>query len=326
MGVVSDQAKALVKLSTASYLNVNRLPDLFHFMYEIGNLVGCRIGLKKRKLEKKWRTCTDKVAKTKLKIELSILEASQLLYRKSQEQINKTIHPFGETDVWQNSSEIEQKLLHNFTCIGRIANELSIKVDINKAAKITAQIPAIAHGVENWIVAAKKELASWVDEHKILPAHRSWFETKVLPLVYWKMHLSRTPAKARNANLRAYYKKRVEQAETAFLQDDLTAKIKEDTKKYYFKKGLNLMASFQRSSSQVEGRNGYLSFIHHAHKGIPKQRLQVLTVVHNFDTRRADKSTPAERLFQRDFPNLFEFICQNVTGFAEPRRGKCKSL
>ena len=78
--------------------------------------------------------------------------------------------------------------------------------------------------------------------------------------------------------------------------------------------------SFQRASSQVEGRNGYLAFIHKANRGLSEQRLKVLTVIHNFDTRSYDNKTPAERLFKREFPDLFEFVLQNVTPFPEPRR------
>ena len=87
-----------------------------------------------------------------------------------------------------------------------------------------------------------------------------------------------------------------------------------------------MASSFQRSSSQVEGRNGYLAFIHHGQKGIPKQKMKALTVIHNFDTKRQDGSTPAQRLYRKDFPDLFEFLCQNVTGFKEPRKRKAKKL
>ncbi len=57
-------------------------------------------------------------------------------------------------------------------------------------------------------------------------------------------------------------------------------------------------------------------------RGFPKNRLQVLTVIHNYDVRRKDGKTPAQRLFQKEFPDLFEFICLNVAGFKEPRRRK----
>ena len=84
--------------------------------------------------------------------------------------------------------------------------------------------------------------------------------------------------------------------------------------------------TFQRSSSQVEGRNGYLAFVHKANRGMPTSRLQVLTVVHNFDIRSWDGKTPTERLFKQDFLDLFEFVLENVTGFREPRRSKYNSL
>ena len=84
--------------------------------------------------------------------------------------------------------------------------------------------------------------------------------------------------------------------------------------------------TFQRSSSQEEGRNGYLTFVHKAARGLSDQRIKVLTVVHNFDIRSFDNKTPAERLFQQSFPDLFESVLESVTGFSEPRRTKTKSL
>ncbi|MFT6740568.1 MAG: hypothetical protein ACJAVF_002077 [Paraglaciecola sp.] len=48
--------------------------------------------------------------------------------------------------------------------------------------------------------------------------------------------------------------------------------------------------------------------------------------MHNFDIRREDGSTPAQRLFDRNFPNLFEHILENVTGFVEPRKKRRNSL
>jgi hypothetical protein len=39
--------------------------------------------------------------------------------------------------------------------------------------------------------------------------------------------------------------------------------------------------AFQRASSAVAGRNGYLSQMHHHHRGLPKSRYKVWTVLHN---------------------------------------------
>ncbi|CAK0780302.1 hypothetical protein CCP4SC76_7340002 [Gammaproteobacteria bacterium] len=35
-------------------------------------------------------------------------------------------------------------------------------------------------------------------------------------------------------------------------------------------------------------------------------------VIHNFDTRRADDTTPAERLFDTRFPDLFEWLLHEI--------------
>ena len=67
--------------------------------------------------------------------------------------------------------------------------------------------------------------------------------------------------------------------------------------------GKELAEVFQRSSSCVEGRNGVLSLNHH--------RLN-LTIVHNFDVRRSDGTTAAERFFGKQHDSLFEFLIDNV--------------
>src|SRR5207244_1698121 len=54
---------------------------------------------------------------------------------------------------------------------------------------------------------------------------------------------------------------------------------------------------FQRSSSCVEGRNGQLSLRHHSLRRLSGRKLSVLTTLHNYFLRRADRTTAAERFF-----------------------------
>jgi hypothetical protein len=81
-----------------------------------------------------------------------------------------------------------------------------------------------------------------------------------------------------------------------------------------------MCAKFQRTSSAVEGRNGYLSRLHHASRGFSEQSLKVLTIIHNFDLQRADGTTAAQRLFDRQFPDLFEWAGQNMGDLPRARR------
>ena len=78
--------------------------------------------------------------------------------------------------------------------------------------------------------------------------------------------------------------------------------------------------AFQRASSAVEGRNGSLSQMHHNQRGLPKRRSKVWTVLHNFDSRAADGTTPASRFFGQGFPDLFETVLAHIEDLPRPRK------
>ena len=63
-------------------------------------------------------------------------------------------------------------------------------------------------------------------------------------------------------------------------------------------KAKTLAEVFQRSSANVEGRNGYLSLRHHQLRGLDHPRKRAcLTAVHHFFLTRPDGTTVAARLF-----------------------------
>ena len=70
---------------------------------------------------------------------------------------------------------------------------------------------------------------------------------------------------------------------------------------------------FQRSSSNVEGRNGYLSRRNHQLRGLdhPRKR-ECLTAMHNFFLTRADGTTAAERFFGQKPRSMFAVILASV--------------
>ena len=66
---------------------------------------------------------------------------------------------------------------------------------------------------------------------------------------------------------------------------------------------------FQRSSSNVEGRNGYLSLRNHQLRGLDHPRKRAcLTAVHNFFLTRPDGTTAAERFFGQKPRSMFATI------------------
>src|ERR671915_2465709 len=70
---------------------------------------------------------------------------------------------------------------------------------------------------------------------------------------------------------------------------------------------------FQRSSSNVEGRNGYLSLRNHQLRGLDLPRKRAcLTTIHNFFLTRSDGTTAAERFFSQKPRSLFAAILASV--------------
>ena len=70
---------------------------------------------------------------------------------------------------------------------------------------------------------------------------------------------------------------------------------------------------FQRSSSNVEGRNGYLSLRNHQLRGLDHPRKRAcLTAVHNFFLTRSDGTTAAERFFGQKPRSMFAALLASV--------------
>jgi len=77
---------------------------------------------------------------------------------------------------------------------------------------------------------------------------------------------------------------------------------------------------FQRSSSNVEGRNGYLSLRNHQLRGLDLPRKRAcLTAMHNFFLTRPDGTTAAERFFGQKPRSMFTVILDSVELPPAPR-------
>src|SRR5262249_14413945 len=74
-----------------------------------------------------------------------------------------------------------------------------------------------------------------------------------------------------------------------------------------------LAVVFQPSSSNVEGRNGYLSLRSHQLRGpdLPRKR-ECFTAIHNFFLTRPDGTTAAERFFGQKPRSMFAAILDAV--------------
>jgi Family of unknown function (DUF6399) len=98
------------------------------------------------------------------------------------------------------------------------------------------------------------------------------------------------------------------------------SELSPETQSHLPQQAKELAEVFQRSSSNVEGRNGYLSLRNHQLRGLDLPRKRAcLTTIHNFFLTRSDGTTAAERFFGQKPRSLFTAILASVDLPPAPR-------
>jgi len=180
--------------------------------------------------------------------------------------------------------------------------------------KVRKQVPALAALVDCWWQGVRQDVEPLV----LSPSWRRWVHEYLLPLVYWEHHAAHTRCARRKAKIH----QALEAVQVAFHTHAITQQLAPQVREEWKAWATQRTQAFQRTSSAVEGRNGALAQLHHHQRGLPKPRDKVWTVVHNFDCRAADSTTPASRFFRRTFPDLFETGFSHIEALPQPRRRK----
>jgi len=325
--VVSDRAKALIKLALKGF-GCPSVPDLFHALRDLAKVMGVSLGLKLAQVEEKLAHAQQQLSVLEakghdthvqqrflahLRGQADVLRADQATYQRTLQQASQTVHPFTLTDSKaQNSAQVESRLHQAVATLNALRTPYTVRDNQAPVTKFTRQIPALAALVDAWWLGVEHRLAPLsLDE----PTH-SWLQHRLLPVVYWQTQMEKTKTPA----LKTAYQQAFRQAQAALLQHPLTATLTSSEFETYSACASDLAGQFQRASSAVEGRNGYLSQLNHCARGTPTQRLKVMTVIHNFDLKRADGTTAAERLFGTSFPDLFDWMVEHMVSLPVPRK------
>ncbi len=327
--MVSDNAKALVKLALDG-IGCSRIPDLFHAVNEIVKVMGVRFANKAVSLQRKLSKTAAalelliKLGKNpekirakeqlieELKAEQEFVLKGQSDYHKELHNFSKAVHPFSTDDNSPLTTEDVVKALLLILCALRaLAEEHGIKDSKKGLDKAEKQIREIAALIDLWWL--------WVNEsisHLNLNAEKKdWLLYFFLPVIYWQIQLQRTSSEP----LRYAYETAYEEALGLLNSHPLTSGISEEETAQWHSRAHWMVMKFQRTSSAVEGRNGTLSRMNHNQRAIPLKRLKTLSVIHNFDIKRKDGTTAAERLFGEEFPDLFEWIVERMEDLPLPR-------
>jgi hypothetical protein len=325
--VVSDRAKALIKLALTG-LGCPSVPDLFHALRDLAKVMGVSLGLTRAQVEeqlthaqqslsvlenKSQDTHVQQRLLAHLSAQADALRADQATDQRTLQQASQAVHPFTLADSEaQGSAQVESRLHQAVATLNALRTPYTARDNHAAVTKFTRQIPGLAALVDAWWLGVEHSLASLA----LAEPTQRWLPQRLLPVVYWQTQVEKTKTPA----LKTAYQQAFQHAQAALLQHPLTATLTSPEFEVHYAWASDLAGQFQRASSAVEGRNGYLSQLHHCARGTPTQRLKVMTVIHNFDLQRADGTTAAERLFGTPFPDLFEWIVEHRVPLPMPRK------
>jgi len=327
--LVSDRAPALIKLALEGF-ECPSIADLFHPMWDLSKSMGAALGRQLTQTDKKLEQAQQQLAQLEslvgdskpqqksmeqLQGQYASLESGQQTYHRLLQQLTLSVHPFAVSGSgFKTTIELQLELEQILFKLENLQQTHQLLKTSSVLDKFQQQIPVLAVGVNTWW--------HWVQQslhlEQLDAALTNWLLTQLLPVVYWQLQLDKTKSPA----LKRIYQQASHSAHQALLHHTFTTTLTEPEFQYW-QDWARLMASkFHRASSAVEGRNGYLSHRHHAARGFWANHLQVLTVIHNFDLKRSDGTTAAQRLFGRPFPDLFDWVMDQMGELPRPRVSK----
>src|SRR5262245_48982648 len=329
--LVSDRAKALIKLAHTG-LGCLSIPDLFHLSHDLAKGYSLAIFGRLRQAKRDLEHATQRLETLQQNAQAKRVHIAQgqarvaactsalnhwqgvgRAWRQRLSNVSRILHPWRLADsTRQTSKEVEAQLGTELEAMETLleANGLPRKKDTLE--KVRKQLAGISALVDLWWQTVHQDLAQMA----MTPKWTQWADEFLLPLMYWQEQLRRTRCPGQKVQIALV----LQAVEDAFARHPCTLKLTAEVLAGWKTWAGAHARAFQRASSAVEGRNGYLSQMQHNHRGLPLRRYQVWTVLHNFDCRAADGTTPASRFFRRPFPDLFESVLTQIDELPMPRQ------
>ena len=328
--LVSDRAKALIKLAQTG-LDCLSIPDVFHLSHDLAKSYSLAIFGRLRQAQQALTQARERLATVQTshpdraqpqqaQAEVAMHEAEvqrwqdvRSAYRTHLANLSLTLHPWCLVDMTrQTSQEVEHRLQAEVRALATLIESQGLPAKKNTWDKVHKQLAGLSALVDLWW----QMVAGDVEHMTLPPRWQHWVEELLLPLMYWQHHVLHTRCPGQKVQIA----RALETIQDAFERHPCTGRLGPAVLADWKAWAAEHAKAFQRASSAVEGRNGYLSQMQHNHRGLPKRRYQVWTALHNFDCRAADGTTPASRFFRRGFPDLFESALSRMDALPRPRQ------
>lgn len=336
----SDEAPGLLAY-VEQHLGAHHSPDLFHVQHELSKAVSGPMALKQRAAHKTVAKAEERLTRmherlnrandalvrrgpgrpppSAARLELGQQEADAARHEHQRlsaqrEQVVHSIRAIGhayhfvdlERGVRRNGKLIARDIQAQIDSIRTIAQQEGLSqvcLDrIEKAERVVPKMQSTIAFVSGYVCQQVKQL-------QLAPPQSFAMHAHLIPSYYLdRVAATRTvhegaPLRALAERLRAplFAPGGALEALRPLVQQQLQHKAK------------TLAEVFQRSSSNVEGRNGYLSLRNHQLRGLDHPRKRAcLTAVHNFFLTRPDGTTAAERFFGQKPRSMFAAILAAV--------------
>jgi len=336
----SDEAPGLLA-SVEHHLGAHHSPDVLHVQHELSKAAAAPMATKQRAAEKALTTAAEtlnrvqeptqpdnaqagrrgpgrpptvapSLEQAELEVEAARHEHQRLMEQR--ETVRQSIRAIGhayhfvdlERGVRRNGKLIASDIQHHIDTIRTIAHQEVLSqasLDrIKKAERVVPKMQATIECVSGYVRQQVSQLALTQPASYAMHAH-------LIPSYYLERVAATKPINEGQALRELANRIRT----PLFAPGGTLSEMKPLEQDWLKQKAANFADIFQRSSSNVEGRNGSLSFRNHELRGLDNPRKRAcLTAVHNFLLTRPDGTTAAERFFGQKPRSMFAAILEAV--------------
>jgi Family of unknown function (DUF6399)/helix-turn-helix, Psq domain len=336
----SDEAPGLLAY-VEHHLGVHHSPDLFHVQHELSKAVAAPMAAKQRAAERAVTTAAEQLSRVqehtqrvdaqperrgpgrppkvapRLEQAQQEVEATRQEYQRltgQREKVGQSIRAIGhayhfvdlDRGVRRNGKLIASDIQAQIDTLRTIAQQEGLRetclARIEKAGRVVPKMQATIEFVSDYVRQQVRQL-------DLAPPQAFAMHAHLMPS-YYLDRVASTRSMTEGTPLRAL----AERLRTPLFESGGALGALSPMEQHQLRhKAQTLAEVFQRSSSNVEGRNGYLALRNHQLRGLDHPRKRAcLTAIHNFFLTRADGTTAAERFFGQKPRSMFAAILASV--------------
>jgi hypothetical protein len=347
MQSTSDEAPGLLAY-VEHHLEAHHSPDLFHVQQELSRAVCAPLATKERAADKALTEAREQLDQIQVRRESpqdqpekrgpgrppkapmrldqaqEVLEAARREHKRltqQRERVQQSLQAIGqayhfvdlERGVRRNSQLIASDIQAHLETIRTVAQDEQLSQSslnrIDKAERVVPKMQATIAFVSGYV-------RQQVEQLDLTPPASFAMHAKLIPSYY----LDRV-AHTRTVSDGEPLRKLATRLRTPLFEPGgALSELSPETQRDLQQQAKEFAEIFQRSSSNVEGRNGYLSLRNHQLRGLDLPRKRTcLTTIHNFFLTRSDGTTAAERFFGQKPRSMFAAILDMVDLPPAPR-------